>query len=136
MPEVEIKLAGRSYKVNCQEGGENNLRNATRIIEGELHQFSDSIHMLSEIRILLTASLILADKTSELQDKISDLEKRVSSKDIEMEQMRIDLQKAKENVSSPSIPQEVLDGMISVASRVEEIEQKVIGERRKEAQTI
>ncbi|MCY4208984.1 MAG: cell division protein ZapA [Roseovarius sp.] len=136
MPEVEIKIAGRSYKVDCQEGDETNLLNAAGIIEDELHQFSEVIHMLSEIRILLMVSLILADKTTELRCKISDLEKRISSKDIEMEQMRIDLKAAEDKALSPAIPNEVLDGMVSVATRIEEIERKVTDDHRKEVQTI
>ncbi|MCY3984037.1 MAG: cell division protein ZapA [Roseovarius sp.] len=136
MPEVEIKIAGRSYKVDCQEGDETNLLNAAGIIEDELHQFSEVIHMLSEIRILLMASLILADKTTELRCKISDLEKRISSKDIEMEQMRIDLKAAEDKALSPAIPNEVLDGMVSVATRIEEIERKVTDDHSKEVQTI
>lgn len=62
MAEVELWIAGRSYRVGCREGEEENLRRAAQLVDGKSREALSGLGTLSEARQLLFASLLLADQ--------------------------------------------------------------------------
>ncbi len=66
MADLDIPIAGRMYRVACEDGQERNLARAGRFVaeEAELlrEQFGDRFAALPESRVLLMASLMLGDR--------------------------------------------------------------------------
>jgi cell division protein ZapA len=62
MPEIDLNIAGRSYRVACRAGEEENLRAAARLVDGKSREALAGLGTLSEARQLLFASLLLADQ--------------------------------------------------------------------------
>ena len=68
MAEVDITIAGRSYRVACRNGEEENLRSAAQLVDGKSREALAGLGALSEARQLLFASLLLADQLIEKKD--------------------------------------------------------------------
>jgi cell division protein ZapA len=67
MAEVDLFIAGRSYRVACRDGEEDSLRKAASMVDAKSREALDGLGTLSESRQLLFASLLLADQL--LDDK-------------------------------------------------------------------
>ena len=65
MAEVEIGIAGRSYRIACRDGEEENLRSAAALVDQKSREALAGLGALSEARQLLFASLLLADQLIE-----------------------------------------------------------------------
>jgi cell division protein ZapA len=70
MPNLTITVGGRDFEVACQEGEEDFLRSAARMLDTEAAVLVDQIGRMPEGRMLLMAGLMLADKTAGLQDQL------------------------------------------------------------------
>ncbi len=62
MAEVEILIAGRSYRVGCRAGEEDNLQRAAAMVDAKSREALAGLGTLSESRQMLFASLLLADQ--------------------------------------------------------------------------
>ena len=62
MAEVDLTIAGRSYRVACRSGEEDNLRAAAALVDGKSKEALSGLGALSESRQLLFAALLLADQ--------------------------------------------------------------------------
>ena len=62
MAEVDLIIAGRSYRVACRSGEEENLRAAAALVDAKSREALSGLGALSESRQLLFASLLLADQ--------------------------------------------------------------------------
>ncbi len=62
MPEVDLTIAGRGYRVGCRAGEEDNLRAAAALVDARSREALAGLGTLSEARQFLFASLLLADQ--------------------------------------------------------------------------
>lgn len=62
MAEVDLYIAGRSYRVACRDGEEESLQSAARLVDAKSREALAGLGTLSEARQLLFASLLLADQ--------------------------------------------------------------------------
>ena len=62
MAEVELTIAGRSYRVGCRTGEEDTLRAAAAMVDGKSREALAGLGSMTESRQLLFASLLLADQ--------------------------------------------------------------------------
>lgn len=65
MAEVDLFIAGRSYRVACRDGEEDALRKAAALVDAKSREALAGLGTLSEARQLLFASLLLADQMVE-----------------------------------------------------------------------
>ena len=65
MAEVELIITGRSYRVACRDGEEDNLRGAAALVDSKSREALAGLGTLSETRQLLFAALLLADQLVE-----------------------------------------------------------------------
>jgi cell division protein ZapA len=61
MAEIDVFIAGRSYRVACRDGEEDSLRKAASLVDAKSREALQGLGTLSEARQLLFASLLLAD---------------------------------------------------------------------------
>lgn len=62
MAEVELSIAGRTYRVACRDGEEDALRRAASLVDSKSREALAGLGTLSESRQLLFAGLLLADQ--------------------------------------------------------------------------
>ena len=62
MAEIDVFIAGRSYRVACRDGEEDSLRKAAALVDSKSREALAGLGTLSEARQLLFASLLLADQ--------------------------------------------------------------------------
>ena len=62
MAEIDVFIAGRSYRVACRDGEEDSLRKAAALVDSKSREALEGLGTLSEARQLLFASLLLADQ--------------------------------------------------------------------------
>lgn len=123
MPEVTIQIGGRAFDVSCQEGEENYLLSAARMLDDEAQVLSDQIGRMPEARMLLMAGLMLADKTASIEDRVREIETRLAEKEAELDEMRdAPLRMAEpERIEVPVIPPSVTDTLAELAARAEAV---------------
>ncbi|WP_322866145.1 cell division protein ZapA [Aquicoccus sp. G2-2] len=119
MPEVEIRIGGRSFEVSCQEGEEHYLHSAAEMLDREAAVLTDQIGRLPEARMLLMAGLMLADRTAGVEDKLRDLNDKLSGMEAELERLRNAPMPEAERVEVPVVPESVLESMAELAARAE-----------------
>ena len=119
MPEVTITIGGRNFEVACQDGEENFLISAARMLDDEAQVLSDQIGRMPESRMLLMAGLMLADKTAAIEDRVREIETKLAERDAQIDSMRDGPMPEAERIEVPVIPEEVTDLMAEMAARTE-----------------
>jgi cell division protein ZapA len=131
MPEVTIKIGGRSFDVACQSGEEQFLRSAAGLLDAETAALQGQLGRLTESRMLLMAGLLLADKTAGVEDQLRQLEARLAEREAELDTLRSAPKPAPTRVEVAVIPPEVTDTLAELAARAEalaaEVEERLAG---------
>ena len=65
MAELNLEIAGRSYRVACRAGEEDNLRRAAVLVDDKSREALAGLGAMSEGRQFLFAALLLADQLIE-----------------------------------------------------------------------
>jgi cell division protein ZapA len=65
VPEVDLTIAGRPYRVGCRSGEEESLKAAAALVDSKSREALSGLGTMSEARQLLFASLLLADQLLE-----------------------------------------------------------------------
>lgn len=129
--EVEIIIGGRSFEVACQQGEEQYLQTAARMLDTEAQVLVSQIGRMPEGRMLLMSGLMLADKTAGLEDRLREAEDKLGEMAEELRELRERPLPAPEKVEVPVIPASVSDTLAELAARAEavaeEIEAKAAG---------
>jgi len=124
MPQVSIKIGGRSFDVACQEGEESYLQSAAEMLNEEADALSSQIGQMPEARMLLMAGLMLADKTAVLDEKVKDATDRMAAM-----QGKIDTLEGSSGTSvaagEPSAL--ALDTLLELTARAEAIAEEIEG---------
>ena len=111
MPEVHVSIGGRTFEVACQDGEEQYLHSAAKMLDDEAQVLSDQVGRMPEGRMLLMAGLLLADKTASVDDKNKELEAELAA-----------LRKVAatpERVEVPVVPTQITDTLAEVAAQAE-----------------
>ncbi len=122
MPEVEIRIGGRSFHVACQEGEEQFLQSAAALLDHEAQTLAGALGRVPESRMLLMAGLMLADKTAGLEEELRVAERRIKELSARNaltpapEKQVVEVQ-----VEVPVIPDEVTEAFARIAQRAEEV---------------
>ncbi|EPX78423.1 cell division protein ZapA [Salipiger mucosus] len=129
--EIGITIGGRTFDVACQEGEEQFLLTAARMLDTEAQVLVEQIGRMPESRMLLMSGLMLADKTAGLEDRLREAEERLTRMSEELKALRERPAPAPEQVEVPVIPAGVSEAMAEIAARAEaladEVEEKAAG---------
>ncbi|SNR58652.1 cell division protein ZapA [Puniceibacterium sediminis] len=125
MPEVPIYIGGRTFEVACQEGEEQYLQSAARMLDTEASVLVDQIGRVPETRMLLMAGLMLADKTASLEDQLRESEDRAAGLEDELRALREAPAPEPERIEVPVIPSEVTDSLAEIAARAEALAEEI-----------
>ena len=119
MPELTIHIGGRGFDVSCQDGEEQFLQTAAKMLDDEAQVLSDQIGRMPEARMLLMAGLMLADKTAATDDKLKAAEAKLSALESELQGLRNQPAPEPERVEVAVVPPSVTDTLAELAARAE-----------------
>ena len=119
MPEVEVTVGGRPFRVACQEGEEHFLRAAAAMLNAEAEALQTQLGRLPETRMLLMAGLMLADKTAGLEDRVRDAEARIAELQSRLTEAASVAPLAPLRIEVPVVPAHVTDTLSEIAARAE-----------------
>ena len=66
---VEITINKQIYKIACDEGQEDHIKNLSLLINDEVEKLVSSLGQVGDARLLLMTCLIIADKLNEKPNK-------------------------------------------------------------------
>ena len=112
MPEVEVTVGGRPFRVACQNGEEHFLRTAADMLNAEAEALQSQLGKLPEARMLLMAGLMLADRTAAVEDELRNLKSRAA-------------QAAPEHVEVPVLPPGLVETLAAIAAQSEAMAARV-----------
>lgn len=124
MPEITITIGGRPFEVTCQEGEEQYLQSAAKMLDDEAQVLSDQVGRMPEARMLLMAGLLLADKTANVEDRIAELQTVLAEKEAELNTLRNTVVEP-ERIEVPVVPQSVKETLAELAARAEALAEEV-----------
>jgi cell division protein ZapA len=111
MPELEVKIGGRGFKVTCQDGQEHFLRSAAAMLDAEVAPLLSQGDRPPDVRLLLTAGLMLADRTAAVEDELRGLRARVAELEARPAATR----------DVAIIPKHVVETLAEIAARAEAV---------------
>lgn len=65
MPNVEIEVGGRSYRLSCAAGEEEGLRTAAALLDKETQTVLEGERGLTESKLILFGALMLAERLNQ-----------------------------------------------------------------------
>ena len=77
MPQIQVTIAGRSYRMACGEGEEAHLEGLAAAFDGRIQELRTSFGEIGDMRLHVMASLTLADELAETKRRIDTLEAEI-----------------------------------------------------------
>ena len=81
MAQVVVTIAGRTYRMACDDGEEARLEHLARDFDARISGLRTSFGEIGDQRIIVMAALTLADELAEAQRQIGDLKNQVTNAD-------------------------------------------------------
>ncbi|GLI91031.1 cell division protein ZapA [Methylocystis echinoides] len=70
MAAVIVTIAGRTYRLSCDDGQEPRLEQLARYVENKILSMRDSFKEIGEPRIVVMAALAIADEAEDSRNKV------------------------------------------------------------------
>lgn len=112
MAAVMVNIAGRTYRLSCDDGEEPRLEELARYVEGKILSMKDSFKEIGEQRIVVMAALAIADESMEARGKAQAMEQEATT-------LRAELAATKRSVAA--LEEKVAGAVEDAARRLEEL---------------
>lgn len=113
MPELEVQIGGRRFRVACQDGEEPYLHAAAGLLDAEAQVLADQAGRLTDSRLLLMAGLMLADKTAALEEDLRAAKARLDDSARLIDELR------RAPRGAAVLPAGLADGLAELAAQAE-----------------
>ena len=74
MPHVNVTIAGRVYRMACDDGQEEHLLGLARDLDQHVEQLRGSFGEIGDMRLTVMAALVIADELAETRRRLHALE--------------------------------------------------------------
>ena len=74
MPQVNVTIAGKAYRMACGEGEEAHLEELVRFYDEKIGEMRQAFGEIGDMRLHVMAALMVADEMSELRQRLAKLE--------------------------------------------------------------
>lgn len=85
MAAVIVNIAGRTYRLSCDDGQEPRLEQLARYVENKILSMRDSFKEIGEPRIVVMAALAIADEAEDSRNKAETTGQEVTALRAELE---------------------------------------------------
>ena len=72
MPEVSVEIAGRPYRLGCDEGQQEHLAGLAAILDAEASVLAKQFSQIPEGRLMLMTALVIADKLHDAKGRMAE----------------------------------------------------------------
>jgi cell division protein ZapA len=79
MPQVNVTIAGKAYRMACGEGEEPHLEGLAQFYDGKIEEMRQAFGEIGDMRLHVMAALMVADEVSELKQRITRLEAELAA---------------------------------------------------------
>jgi len=79
MPQVNVTIAGKAYRMACGEGEEPHLEALAQLYDEKIQEMRQAFGEIGDMRLHVMAALMVADEATELKKTIAGLEARLQS---------------------------------------------------------
>ena len=117
--EVSISIGERTFEVACQEGEQQYLQAAAKMLDTEAQVLVSSIGRMPESRLLLMSGLMLADKTAVLEERVKEAEDVIAGLQDEIAALKAAPKPEPKTVEVPVIPDSIAENLAELAARAE-----------------
>ena len=78
MAQVAITIAGRVYRVACDEGEQDHLVELAKLVDGKIAAMRQQFGEMGDQRLTVMAAVTIADELAEARRRLSELEAELS----------------------------------------------------------
>lgn len=114
MAQVNVLIAGKTYRIACGDGEEDHLRSLAARLDGKIEELRSAFGEIGDTRITVMAAITMTDQLAEAERRIAALEG-------EMEHLRG--VEARSDAEAGAMAEAVADALDEAAARVERIAQ-------------
>jgi cell division protein ZapA len=79
MPQVNVTIAGKAYRMACGEGEEPHLIELAQLYDGKIDEMRQAFGEIGDMRLHVMAALMVADEVSDLRQRLSRLETEIAA---------------------------------------------------------
>lgn len=79
MPQVNVTISGKAYRMACGEGEETHLEGLARLYDGKIDEMRQAFGEIGDMRLHVMAALMVADEASELRLRVGKLEGQLAA---------------------------------------------------------
>src|SRR6188768_2705222 len=79
MPQVNVTIAGKAYRMACGEGEEPHLEGLARYYDVKIDEMRQAFGEIGDMRLHVMAALMVADEVSEMRQRIAALETKLAA---------------------------------------------------------
>ena len=72
MAQAVVTIAGRTYRMNCDEGEEPHIESLARLVDAKIDELRGAFGEIGDQRITVMAALTIADELAAARKKIAD----------------------------------------------------------------
>jgi cell division protein ZapA len=79
MGQLAVTIAGRIYRLACDEGEEARLGDLAQLVDAKISGLRQRFGELGDQRLIIMAAITLADERAEAKDRVSELEAEIAT---------------------------------------------------------
>ncbi len=79
MAAVVVAIAGRTYRMSCEEGEEQRIEELARYVESKIQSMRESFGEIGEQRIIVMSALAIADEATDARAKAQATETEIAA---------------------------------------------------------
>ncbi len=79
MPQVNVTIAGKAYRMACGEGEEPHLEQLAAYYDEKIDEMRKAFGEIGDMRLHVMAALMVADEMSEMRNRVARLENELAA---------------------------------------------------------
>jgi len=79
MAQVVVTIAGRTYRMNCEDGQERHIEALAEHVDSKMAGLKTSFGEIGEQRLVVMAAITIADELAEAKGRIESLEEQIAA---------------------------------------------------------
>ena len=112
MSQVTVTIAGRTYRIACQDGEEMHLESLAALYDGKIEEMRAAFGEIGDMRLHVMAAITVADDLSEARRRIETLEGELA---------RLRSATTAGDARMNAVESQVADGIARAAERIERL---------------
>jgi cell division protein ZapA len=117
MPQVNVMIAGKAYRMACGDGEEQHLTDLAHLYDGKITEMRQAFGEIGDMRLHVMAALMVADEVFELKQRVAALQS-------DMAAMRGDAGVADQRLNE--VEDKAAEALMAAAERIEGVARSLV----------